>query len=57
MSLMPFSLLSCLCVCLQFEGASMVYNNVLKNLNIVFTTFFFLESVLKIIAFGPLVRL
>ncbi|GLD59496.1 calcium channel, voltage-dependent, P/Q type, alpha 1A subunit, b, partial [Lates japonicus] len=26
----------------------------MKNLNIVFTTFFFMESVLKIIAFGPL---
>lgn len=41
---------------LQFEGASGTYDNVLKYLNIVFTIFFFMESVLKIIAFGPLVR-
>lgn len=41
---------------LQFDGASETYDDVLKYLNIVFTTFFFMESILKIIAFGPLVR-
>uniref|UniRef100_A0A3P9KDD1 Voltage-dependent P/Q-type calcium channel subunit alpha-1A n=1 Tax=Oryzias latipes TaxID=8090 RepID=A0A3P9KDD1_ORYLA len=34
--------------------ASGTYDNVLKYLNIVFTIFFFMESVLKVIAFGPL---
>lgn len=42
---------------LQFDGASETYDDVLKYLNIVFTTFFFMESILKIIAFGPLVGL
>lgn len=43
-------------LCLQFDNASPTYDDVLKYLNIVFTTFFFMESILKIIAFGPLVR-
>uniref|UniRef100_A0A669CK16 Voltage-dependent P/Q-type calcium channel subunit alpha-1A n=1 Tax=Oreochromis niloticus TaxID=8128 RepID=A0A669CK16_ORENI len=53
-SIMALIALNTIVLMMKFEGASMVYNNVLKNLNIVFTTFFFLESVLKIIAFGPL---
>lgn len=44
-------------LCLQFNDASTAYDDVLKYLNIVFTTFFFMESILKIIAFGPLVGL
>lgn len=40
---------------LQFHGAPDFYEAMLKNLNIVFTTLFSLECILKIIAFGPLV--
>ncbi|XP_014851071.1 PREDICTED: voltage-dependent P/Q-type calcium channel subunit alpha-1A isoform X18 [Poecilia mexicana] len=36
------------------DKVPVVYDNALKYLNIVFTTFFFMESILKIIAFGPL---
>lgn len=43
------------CVCQQHYEANVAYDNVLKYLNIVFTAFFFMESILKIIAFGPLV--
>lgn len=39
----------------QFHGAPEFYEAMLKNLNIVFTTLFSLECILKIIAFGPLV--
>ncbi len=39
----------------QFHGAPDFYEVMLKNLNIVFTTLFSLECILKIIAFGPLV--
>lgn len=39
----------------QFHGAPDFYEAMLKNLNIVFTTLFSLECILKIIAFGPLV--
>lgn len=45
----PFVLLS------QFHGAPDFYEAMLKYLNIVFTTLFSLECILKIIAFGPLV--
>ena len=44
-----------LCCSVQYNGASDVYDKVLKNLNIVFTTLFFMECILKIIAFGVLV--
>lgn len=40
---------------LQFHGAPDFYEAMLKYLNIVFTTLFSLECILKIIAFGPLV--
>lgn len=48
---------TCLCVCLQYDGAPDAYEGVLANLNIVFTSLFSMECVLKIIAFGALVGL
>ncbi|XP_069545599.1 calcium channel, voltage-dependent, P/Q type, alpha 1A subunit, b isoform X10 [Brachyistius frenatus] len=53
-SIMSLIALNTIVLMMKFNGASETYDNVLKNLNIVFTTFFFLESVLKVIAFGPL---
>uniref|UniRef100_A0A3B3CKV4 Voltage-dependent P/Q-type calcium channel subunit alpha-1A n=1 Tax=Oryzias melastigma TaxID=30732 RepID=A0A3B3CKV4_ORYME len=55
-SIMALIALNTIVLMMKFEGASGTYDNVLKYLNIVFTIFFFMESVLKIIAFGPLVR-
>ncbi|XP_031732894.1 calcium channel, voltage-dependent, P/Q type, alpha 1A subunit, b isoform X6 [Anarrhichthys ocellatus] len=53
-SIMALIALNTIVLMMKFDGASKTYYEVLKNLNIVFTTFFFLESVLKVIAFGPL---
>ncbi|KAL6111172.1 cacna1a [Pungitius sinensis] len=53
-SIMALIALNTIVLMMKFDGASETYDEVLKNLNIVFTTFFFLESVLKVIAFGPL---
>ncbi|TKS68652.1 Voltage-dependent P/Q-type calcium channel subunit alpha-1A [Collichthys lucidus] len=53
-SIMALIALNTIVLMMKFDGASLTYDEVLKNLNIVFTTFFFMESVLKIIAFGPL---
>uniref|UniRef100_A0A8C9YJ72 Voltage-dependent P/Q-type calcium channel subunit alpha-1A n=1 Tax=Sander lucioperca TaxID=283035 RepID=A0A8C9YJ72_SANLU len=53
-SIMALIALNTIVLMMKFHGASEAYNVVLKNLNIVFTTFFFMESVLKVIAFGPL---
>uniref|UniRef100_A0A8C6TWL1 Voltage-dependent P/Q-type calcium channel subunit alpha-1A n=1 Tax=Neogobius melanostomus TaxID=47308 RepID=A0A8C6TWL1_9GOBI len=53
-SIMALIALNTIVLMMKFNGASEAYDNVLKNLNIVFTTFFFLESILKVIAFGPL---
>ncbi|CAJ1052910.1 voltage-dependent P/Q-type calcium channel subunit alpha-1A isoform X1 [Xyrichtys novacula] len=53
-SIMALIALNTIVLMMKFDGASDTYNEVLKNLNIVFTTFFFMESILKIIAFGPL---
>ncbi|KAG7485905.1 voltage-dependent P Q-type calcium channel subunit alpha-1A [Solea senegalensis] len=53
-SIMALIALNTIVLMMKFDGASESYDNVLKNLNIVFTTFFFMESILKIIAFGPL---
>ncbi|XP_040891449.1 calcium channel, voltage-dependent, P/Q type, alpha 1A subunit, b isoform X2 [Toxotes jaculatrix] len=53
-SIMALIALNTIVLMMKFDGASLTYDNVLKNLNIVFTTFFFMESILKIIAFGPL---
>lgn len=40
----------------QYYNAPYAYEAMLKYLNIVFTALFSMECVLKIIAFGPLVR-
>uniref|UniRef100_A0A8C7ZFY1 Voltage-dependent P/Q-type calcium channel subunit alpha-1A n=1 Tax=Oryzias sinensis TaxID=183150 RepID=A0A8C7ZFY1_9TELE len=53
-SIMALIALNTIVLMMKFEGASGTYDNVLKYLNIVFTIFFFMESVLKVIAFGPL---
>ncbi|XP_056135694.1 calcium channel, voltage-dependent, P/Q type, alpha 1A subunit, b [Lampris incognitus] len=53
-SIMALIALNTIVLMMKFDGASETYDNVLKNLNIVFTTFFFMESILKVIAFGPL---
>ncbi|XP_078797055.1 calcium channel, voltage-dependent, P/Q type, alpha 1A subunit, b isoform X20 [Oryzias latipes] len=53
-SIMALIALNTIVLMMKFEGASATYDNVLKYLNIVFTIFFFMESVLKVIAFGPL---
>ncbi|XP_030270659.1 voltage-dependent P/Q-type calcium channel subunit alpha-1A isoform X5 [Sparus aurata] len=53
-SIMALIALNTIVLMMKFDGASETYDEVLKNLNIVFTTFFFMESVLKVIAFGPL---
>ncbi|KAK2817438.1 hypothetical protein Q5P01_025629 [Channa striata] len=52
-SIMALIALNTVVLMMKFDGASATYDDVLKYLNIVFTTFFFMESVLKIIAFGP----
>ncbi|KAF3688020.1 putative voltage-dependent N-type calcium channel subunit alpha-1B [Channa argus] len=52
-SIMALIALNTVVLMMKFNGASATYDDVLKYLNIVFTTFFFMESVLKIIAFGP----
>lgn len=45
----------CVSLCFQYDEASKSYEAVLANLNIVFTSLFSMECVLKIIAFGALV--
>nr|XP_055040911.1 calcium channel, voltage-dependent, P/Q type, alpha 1A subunit, b isoform X7 [Misgurnus anguillicaudatus] len=51
-SIMALIALNTIVLMMKYEGASDGYNKVLKNLNIVFTTLFFMECILKIIAFG-----
>uniref|UniRef100_A0A8C1R5Q5 Voltage-dependent N-type calcium channel subunit alpha-1B n=1 Tax=Cyprinus carpio TaxID=7962 RepID=A0A8C1R5Q5_CYPCA len=41
---------------MKFHGAPKPYEEMLKWLNIIFTALFTLECILKVIAFGPLVR-
>uniref|UniRef100_A0A673I3A8 Voltage-dependent N-type calcium channel subunit alpha-1B n=1 Tax=Sinocyclocheilus rhinocerous TaxID=307959 RepID=A0A673I3A8_9TELE len=41
---------------MKFHGAPKPYEDMLKWLNIIFTALFTLECILKVIAFGPLVR-
>uniref|UniRef100_A0A3Q2Y393 Ion transport domain-containing protein n=1 Tax=Hippocampus comes TaxID=109280 RepID=A0A3Q2Y393_HIPCM len=53
-SIMALIALNTIVLMMKFDGASETYDDVLQNLNIVFTTFFFLESILKLVAFGPL---
>ncbi|XP_058648386.1 calcium channel, voltage-dependent, P/Q type, alpha 1A subunit, b isoform X17 [Onychostoma macrolepis] len=51
-SIMALIALNTVVLMMKYHGAPSTYDVVLKNLNIVFTTLFFMECVLKIIAFG-----
>ncbi|KAL1265915.1 hypothetical protein QQF64_003942 [Cirrhinus molitorella] len=51
-SIMALIALNTIVLMMKYHGAPLAYDAVLKNLNIVFTTLFFMECVLKIIAFG-----
>nr|XP_040050758.1 calcium channel, voltage-dependent, N type, alpha 1B subunit, a isoform X19 [Gasterosteus aculeatus aculeatus] len=53
-SIMIMIALNTIVLMMKFHGAPDFYEAMLKNLNIVFTTLFSLECILKIIAFGPL---
>ncbi|XP_028433242.1 calcium channel, voltage-dependent, N type, alpha 1B subunit, a isoform X3 [Perca flavescens] len=53
-SIMIMIALNTVVLMMKFHGAPDFYETMLKNLNIVFTTLFSLECILKIIAFGPL---
>ncbi|XP_008293873.1 voltage-dependent N-type calcium channel subunit alpha-1B-like [Stegastes partitus] len=53
-SIMIMIALNTVVLMMKFHGAPDFYEAMLKNLNIVFTTLFSLECVLKVIAFGPL---
>ncbi|XP_061585641.1 LOW QUALITY PROTEIN: voltage-dependent N-type calcium channel subunit alpha-1B-like [Cololabis saira] len=53
-SIMIMIALNTVVLMMKFHGAPDFYEALLKNLNIVFTTLFSLECILKIIAFGPL---
>ncbi|XP_059193817.1 calcium channel, voltage-dependent, N type, alpha 1B subunit, a [Centropristis striata] len=53
-SIMIMIALNTVVLMMKFHGAPDFYEVMLKNLNIVFTTLFSLECVLKIIAFSPL---
>ncbi|XP_026131251.1 calcium channel, voltage-dependent, P/Q type, alpha 1A subunit, b isoform X37 [Carassius auratus] len=52
-SIMALIALNTIVLMMKYHKAPSMYDEVLKNLNIVFTTLFFMECVLKIIAFGP----
>ncbi|XP_062418306.1 LOW QUALITY PROTEIN: calcium channel, voltage-dependent, N type, alpha 1B subunit, a [Pungitius pungitius] len=53
-SIMIMIALNTIVLMMKFHGAPDFYEAMLRNLNIVFTTLFSLECILKIIAFGPL---
>ncbi|XP_072288737.1 calcium channel, voltage-dependent, N type, alpha 1B subunit, a [Eucyclogobius newberryi] len=53
-AIMSMIALNTVVLMMKFHGAPDFYEAMLKNLNIVFTTLFSLECILKIIAFGPL---
>ncbi|KPP79716.1 voltage-dependent P/Q-type calcium channel subunit alpha-1A-like, partial [Scleropages formosus] len=53
-TIMAMIALNTVVLMMKYDGSSTAYNNVLKNLNIVFTSLFSMECVLKIIAFGVL---
>ncbi|XP_048104593.1 voltage-dependent P/Q-type calcium channel subunit alpha-1A-like isoform X1 [Alosa alosa] len=53
-SIMSLIALNTVVLMMKYDGAPDAYEKTLKNLNIVFTTLFFMECVLKIIAFGVL---
>ncbi|XP_048869896.1 voltage-dependent P/Q-type calcium channel subunit alpha-1A-like isoform X5 [Brienomyrus brachyistius] len=51
-SIMAMIALNTIVLMMKYDGSSKEYDMVLKNLNIVFTSLFSMECVLKIIAFG-----
>ncbi|XP_056590585.1 calcium channel, voltage-dependent, P/Q type, alpha 1A subunit, b isoform X13 [Triplophysa dalaica] len=51
-SIMTLIALNTIVLMMKYKGASEAYDDVLKYLNIVFTTLFFMECILKLIAFG-----
>ncbi|KAG5832569.1 hypothetical protein ANANG_G00292520 [Anguilla anguilla] len=53
-TIMAMIALNTIVLMMKYNGASPAYENVLKDLNIVFTSLFSMECVLKIIAFGVL---
>ncbi|TTS65542.1 Voltage-dependent P/Q-type calcium channel subunit alpha-1A [Bagarius yarrelli] len=53
-TIMAMIALNTIVLMMKYDGASDVYEKMLANLNIVFTSLFSLECVLKIIAFGAL---
>ncbi|KAJ8385873.1 hypothetical protein AAFF_G00179390 [Aldrovandia affinis] len=53
-TIMAMIALNTIVLMMKYNGASAAYENVLKNLNIVFTSLFSMECVLKIISFGVL---
>ncbi|KAJ8363179.1 hypothetical protein SKAU_G00120100 [Synaphobranchus kaupii] len=53
-TIMAMIALNTIVLMMKYDGASKAYEDVLKNLNIVFTSLFSMECVLKIIAFGVL---
>ncbi|XP_031711449.1 voltage-dependent N-type calcium channel subunit alpha-1B-like isoform X6 [Anarrhichthys ocellatus] len=53
-AIMTLIALNTVVLMMKFDGAPVLYESMLKNLNIVFTALFTLECILKIIAFGPL---
>ncbi|KAK9532840.1 hypothetical protein VZT92_010206 [Zoarces viviparus] len=53
-AIMTLIALNTVVLMMKFDDAPVLYETMLKNLNIVFTALFTLECILKIIAFGPL---
>ncbi|XP_041091581.1 calcium channel, voltage-dependent, P/Q type, alpha 1A subunit, b [Polyodon spathula] len=53
-TIMAMIALNTIVLMMKFYGATLAYEAVLKNLNIVFTALFSMECILKIIAFGVL---
>ncbi|KAL1275212.1 hypothetical protein QQF64_028026, partial [Cirrhinus molitorella] len=53
-SIMIMIALNTVVLMMKFYGAPLLYEVMLRNLNIVFTALFSMECILKIIAFGPL---
>ncbi|XP_057217841.1 calcium channel, voltage-dependent, P/Q type, alpha 1A subunit, b isoform X6 [Triplophysa rosa] len=51
-SIMTLIALNTIVLMMKYKGASEAYDDVLKYLNIVFTILFFMECILKLIAFG-----
>ncbi|GAA6072227.1 calcium channel, voltage-dependent, P/Q type, alpha 1A subunit, b isoform X1, partial [Tachysurus ichikawai] len=51
-SIMSLIALNTIVLMMKYHEASEMYDKVLKNLNIVFTILFFMECILKMIAFG-----